>query len=42
MCSKATGRFLTRCGAVLDVKTAVAMQDEIEDLDERFAAATGE
>lgn len=42
MCSKATGWSCTRCGAVLEVKTAVAMQDEIEDLDEKFAAATGE
>jgi integrase len=35
--NKATGKFCTRCGAILDVQTAVAMQDEIEDLDKRFS-----
>ncbi len=32
MCSKATGRFYTRCGAILDMKTAGAILDEIEGL----------
>jgi integrase len=36
--NKATGKFCNRCGAILDVQTAVAMQDEIEGLDERFSA----
>lgn len=35
--NKATGKFCTRCGAVLDVQTAVAMQEEIKDLDEKFS-----
>jgi integrase len=35
--NKATGRFCTRCGAVLDIETAVTMQDEIKKLDEIFA-----
>ncbi len=33
-----TGRSCTRCGAILDVQTAGAMQDEIEGLDEKFSA----
>ena len=36
--NKATGKFCNRCGAILDVQTAVAMQDEIEGLDEKFSA----
>jgi integrase len=36
--NKATGKFCNRCGAILDVQTAVAMQDEIGNLDERFSA----
>ena len=35
--SKATGRFCTRCGAILVVQTAVALQDETEGLDEKFS-----
>ena len=35
--NKATGKFCNRCGAILDVQTAVAMQDEIEGLDEKFS-----
>ncbi len=37
MCSKATGRFCTRCGAILDVQTAVAVQDEMESLDGKLS-----
>ncbi len=32
LAGKATGRFCTTCGAILDVKTAVAILDEIEGL----------
>lgn len=35
--NKATGKFCTRCAAVLDVETALAMQDEMEKLDEKFS-----
>ncbi|MCK4456477.1 MAG: tyrosine-type recombinase/integrase [Thermoplasmata archaeon] len=35
--NKATGKFCNRCGAILDVQTAVAMQDEIEGLDDKFS-----
>lgn len=35
--NKATGRFCNRCGAVLDIQTAVAMQDEIHKLDDKFS-----
>ncbi|MFQ6060723.1 MAG: hypothetical protein ACE5KV_05440 [Thermoplasmata archaeon] len=35
--SKATGKSCTNCGAILDVQTVVAMQDEIGSLDERFS-----
>ncbi|MCJ2563219.1 MAG: tyrosine-type recombinase/integrase [Candidatus Thermoplasmatota archaeon] len=35
--NKATGKFCNRCGAILDVQTAMAMQDEIEGLDEKFS-----
>ncbi len=31
--SKATGRFFTKCGAILDIQTAAALQDEMESLD---------
>ena len=34
--NKATGRSCSRSGAILDVQTAGAMQDEIEGLDGRF------
>lgn len=37
MCSKATGRFCTRRGAILDVQTAVVMQYEIEGPDEKIS-----
>ena len=30
---EATGRFCTRCGAIFDVQTGVAVQDEMESLD---------
>jgi len=36
---KATGRFCTRCGAILDVQTTVAVQDPIEGLDEKFSTS---
>lgn len=36
--NKATGKFCTRCGAVLDMRTAVVLQDEMRDLDGKFAA----
>ena len=35
--SKATGRFWTLCGAILDVQTAVAIQNETEGLDKKFS-----
>jgi len=35
--NKATGRFCTRCGAVLDISTAVTMQDKVKELDEKFS-----
>ncbi|MCK4456267.1 MAG: hypothetical protein KAW39_00850 [Thermoplasmata archaeon] len=35
--SEATGRFCTRFGAILDMQTAGAMQDEIEGLDEKLS-----
>lgn len=35
--NKATGRFCTRCGAVLDLETAVSYQDEIKKLDDQFS-----
>ncbi|OGS51269.1 MAG: hypothetical protein A3K65_06115 [Euryarchaeota archaeon RBG_16_68_12] len=35
--NKATGRYCARCGAVLDVATAVAAQDRLRDLDEKFS-----
>jgi len=35
--SKATGKFCTRCGAILDIQTAVGMQDEMKSLDEKFS-----
>ena len=37
MSNKATGKFCSRCGAVLDVSTAVAVQDRVRDLDEKFS-----
>ena len=37
MSNKATGKFCSRCGAVLDVSTAVAVQDRMQDLDEKFS-----
>ncbi|MEW5760187.1 MAG: site-specific integrase [Candidatus Thermoplasmatota archaeon] len=35
--NKATGKFCTRCGSVLDLDTAMKMQDEIKDMDEKFS-----
>jgi integrase len=35
--NKATGRFCIRCGSVLDLETAVSLQDEIRDMDEKFS-----
>ncbi len=37
MHSQATGRFCTRCGAILDIQTAVRIQNEIESLDRKFS-----
>lgn len=34
---KATGRFYTRCGVILNVQTTVTLQDEMDDLDEKFS-----
>lgn len=35
--NKATGKFCMRCGSVLDLQTAVTVQDEIKDIDEKFS-----
>lgn len=35
--NKATGRFCTRCGAVLDLETAMAVTDEAKGLDDRLS-----
>ncbi len=35
--NKATGRFCNRCGSVLDLQTAVNLQDEIREMDEKFS-----
>ncbi len=35
--NKATGKFCMRCGAVLDVETALTMQEKVKDLDEKFS-----
>jgi len=35
--NKATGKFCMRCGAVLDIGTAVTMQDKVRELDEKFS-----
>jgi integrase len=35
--NKATGRFCIRCGAVLDIDTAIQMQDEIKKIDDKFS-----
>lgn len=37
MMNKATGRFCSRCGAVLDVETAIRMQDEMKEIDDKFS-----
>jgi integrase len=37
MLNKATGKFCTRCGAVLDIDTAIKMQDEMKKIDDQFA-----
>jgi len=35
--NKATGKFCMRCGSVLDLETAVTMQDEIKGMDEKLS-----
>jgi len=35
--NKATGKFCMRCGAVLDIETAVGMQEKVKELDEKFS-----
>lgn len=35
--NKATGKFCMRCGSVLDLQTAVTIQDEIKGIDEKFS-----
>lgn len=35
--NKATGKFCTRCGCVLDLETALTMQETVERMDEKFA-----
>jgi integrase/recombinase XerD len=35
--NKATGKFCARCGAVLDIGTAVGMQEKVKELDEKFS-----
>jgi len=35
--NKATGKFCIRCGAVLDVETALTLQDEMKKMDEKFS-----
>jgi len=35
--NKATGKFCMRCGAVLDIGTAVTMQERVKELDEKFS-----
>ena len=37
MINKATGKFCMRCGSVLDLETAVALQDEIKSVDEKLS-----
>ena len=37
MINKATGKFCMRCGSVLDLETAVTLQDEIKDVDEKLS-----
>jgi integrase len=37
MLNTATGRFCIRCGAVLDMDTAIKMQDEIKKIDDKFS-----
>jgi len=37
MYSKATGRFCTKCGAILDIQTAAALQDEMESVDGKLS-----
>jgi len=34
---KATGRFCTKCGAILYIQTAAALQDEMESLDGKLS-----
>ncbi len=35
--NKATGKFCSRCGGILDIQTAVSMQEEIKRRDEKFS-----
>ncbi|MDI6917876.1 MAG: DUF3435 domain-containing protein, partial [Thermoplasmatales archaeon] len=35
--NKATGKFCTRCGVVLDLQTALTLQDEMKKMDEKFS-----
>ncbi len=35
--NKATSKFCSRCGGVLDIQTAVTMQEEIRMMDEKFS-----
>ena len=36
--NKSTGKFCTRCGAVLDLETAIAMEDKMKGLDEKLSS----
>jgi site-specific recombinase XerD len=35
--NKATSKYCSRCGAVLDLETAMVMQEEAKDMDDKFA-----
>ena len=35
--NKATGKFCIRCGAVLDIETAISMDDQIQELDGKLS-----
>lgn len=35
--NKATGKFCSRCGGALDLQTAVTMQEEIKETDDKFS-----
>lgn len=36
--NKSTGKFCIRCGAVLDLETAIAMEDKMKGLDEKLSS----